>query len=108
VAESELLLHPLLEQLFVKMILNTHSLMVMGKVGRYEGNVMTWVRASNGKLIDRTLRYLDFLIEKRNLTNPGREKLLEMMFNELPVIGPNDAMVLRILDQLTVKPHDAK
>jgi N-acetylmuramic acid 6-phosphate etherase len=90
------------------MILNTHSLMVMGKVGRYEGNVMTWVRASNGKLIDRTLRYLDFLIEKRNLTNPGREKLLEMMFNELPVIGPNDAMVLRILDQLTVKPHDAK
>jgi N-acetylmuramic acid 6-phosphate etherase len=108
VAESDLLLHPLLEQLFVKMILNTHSLMVMGKIGRYEGNVMTWVRASNGKLIDRTLRYLDFLIEKRSLPHPGREKLLEMMFQEMPVIGPNDAMVLRILEQLTVNPHDAK
>lgn len=108
VAESELLMHPLLEQLFVKMILNTHSLMVMGKIGRYEGNVMTWVRASNGKLIDRTLRYLDFLIGKRGLQNPGREKLLEIMFQELPVIGPNDAMVLRILDQLTVNPHNAK
>lgn len=108
VAESDLLLHPLLEQLFVKMILNTHSLMVMGLVGRYEGNVMTWVRASNGKLIDRTLRYLDFLIDKRNLANPGRDRLLEMMFSEMPTIGPNEAMVLKILEKLTVNTHGAK
>jgi N-acetylmuramic acid 6-phosphate etherase len=108
VAESDLLSHPLLAQLLVKMILNTHSLMVMGMIGRYEGNVMTWVRSSNGKLIDRTLRYLDFLIEKRQLPNPGREKLLEMMFQEMTTIGPNDAMVLKILEKLTVNSHDAK
>jgi N-acetylmuramic acid 6-phosphate etherase len=101
ISESILLRHPLLEQLFVKMILNTHSLMVMGLIGRYEGNVMTWVRASNGKLIDRTLRYLDFLIQKRGLNHPGREKLLAMLFDEMKHIGPNDAMVLKILEKLT-------
>ena len=99
--ESSLLSHPLLAQLLVKMILNTHSLMVMGLLGRYEGNVMTWVRASNGKLIDRTLRYLNFLIEKRELQNPGREKLLEMIFEEMKDIGPNDAMVLKILQKIS-------
>ncbi len=99
VMESSLLDHPLLAQLLVKMILNTHSLMVMGLIDRYEGNVMTWVRASNGKLIDRTLRYLDFLIEKRGLQNPGREKLLEMIFTEMKDIGPNEAMVLKILER---------
>ena len=101
VLDSNLLEHPLLGQLLVKMILNTHSLMVMGLLGRYEGNVMTWVRASNGKLIDRTVRYLDFLIEKRGLINPGRSKLLEMIFAEMKHIGPNDAMVLKILAKLT-------
>lgn len=101
VMESPLLDHPLLEQLMVKMILNTHSLMVMGLLGRYEGNVMTWVRASNGKLIDRTLRYLNYLIEKRGLQNPGREQLLEKIFTEMKQIGPNDAMVLKILEKLS-------
>ena len=101
VMESSLLDHPLLAQLLVKMILNTHSLMVMGLLGRYEGNVMTWVRASNGKLIDRTLRYLNFLIEKRDLVNPGRTSLLEMIFEEMKNIGPNDAMVLKILEKVT-------
>ena len=100
VMDSSLLDHPLLAQLLVKMILNTHSLMVMGLLGRYEGNVMTWVRASNGKLIDRTIRYLDFLIEKRGIKNPGREQLLEMIFTEMKKIGPNDAMVLKILEKL--------
>ncbi len=102
ISESTLLSHPLLEQLFVKMILNTHSLMVMGLIGRYEGNVMTWVRASNGKLIDRTLRYLDFLIQKRGLNHPGREKLLEMLFEEMKTIGPNEAMVLKILEKINL------
>jgi len=47
------------------------------------------------------VRYLDFLIEKRGLQHPGREKLLEMMFEEMKTIGPNDAMVLKILEKLS-------
>ena len=99
--ESELLFHPLHEQVFVKVLLNNLSLLVMGLMGRYEGNVMTWVRPSNGKLIDRTLRYLDFLIEKRGLKNPGREKLLELIFATLPALRTDQAVIIEILKKLT-------
>jgi N-acetylmuramic acid 6-phosphate etherase len=92
---------PLCEQLLIKMILNTLSLMVMGKVDRYEGNVMTWVRASNGKLIDRTLRYLEFLIEKRKLKPVTRADLIELVFSLKDKIGPNDALILKVLETLS-------
>jgi N-acetylmuramic acid 6-phosphate etherase len=98
--ESPLLLDPLGSQLFVKIILNTLSLVVMGRMGRYEGNVMTWVRSSNGKLIDRTLRYLDRLIEQRGLPHPGRDSLVGMVFETQAGIGPDEAVILRVLDRI--------
>jgi N-acetylmuramic acid 6-phosphate etherase len=84
----------------VKIILNTLSLVVMGRMGRYEGNVMTWVRSSNGKLIDRTLRYLDRLIEQRGLPHPGRDALVGMVFETQAGIGPDEAVILRVLDRI--------
>ena len=53
------------QHLLLKIILNTHSTLVMGKLNRYEGNLMTWVRPSNKKLIDRSLRYIDLLLERQ-------------------------------------------
>ena len=55
------------QHLLLKMILNIHSTLVMGKMGRYESNLMTWVRASNNKLIDRAARYVLLLLEKDGL-----------------------------------------
>ena len=55
---------PLFKHLVLKMILNTHSTLIMGRLGRYEGNVMTYVRASNNKLIDRAIRYIDHAFKK--------------------------------------------
>jgi N-acetylmuramic acid 6-phosphate etherase len=60
-AEGLSLLH---QHLLLKMLLNIHSTLVMGKLGRYEGNLMTYVRPSNYKLIDRTARYVTLLLEK--------------------------------------------
>lgn len=100
--ESELLKNPLLEQILVKIVLNTLSLMVMGFLNRYEGNVMTWVRASNGKLVDRSLRYLDFLIAERGLKNPGRSELIQKVFELKDKIGPNDALILEVIKQLPI------
>lgn len=97
---TSLIQHPLTEQVLVKVILNTLSLMVMGRLKRYEGNVMTWVRPSNGKLIDRTLRYLEFLIQKRNLKPVPRSKLTEMIFEMQPTMNPDDAIILKILERL--------
>jgi N-acetylmuramic acid 6-phosphate etherase len=98
--ETALVQDPLCEQLLIKILLNTLSLMVMGRIGRYEGNVMTWVRASNGKLIDRTLRYVEFLIEKRKLPKQERGSLIEKIFRLRENAGPNEAVILKLLSEL--------
>jgi N-acetylmuramic acid 6-phosphate etherase len=92
-----LLQHALLEQVFVKVLMNIHSLMVMGHLHRFEGNVMTWVRPSNGKLIDRTARYLEFLLEKRGHAVPSREEIVRLIFAQLPSIQSDEAILLKIL-----------
>lgn len=55
----------LLVNVVAKMLLNAHSTAVMGILQRYEGNVMTWVRPSNNKLIDRAARYVKLLLSRR-------------------------------------------
>jgi N-acetylmuramic acid 6-phosphate etherase len=56
------------QHLLLKMILNIHSTLVMGRMGRYESNLMTWVRPSNNKLIDRAARYVLLLLERDGVT----------------------------------------
>lgn len=48
----------LLRHLILKCSLNLHSTLVMGRLGRFESNLMTFVRPSNYKLIDRAARYI--------------------------------------------------
>lgn len=49
---------PLLgRHLILKMALNLQSTLVMGRLGRFESNLMTWVKPANNKLIDRAARY---------------------------------------------------
>jgi N-acetylmuramic acid 6-phosphate etherase len=56
--------HPLARQTLLKIVLNALSTIVMGRVGRYQSNIMTWVRPSNNKLIDRTIRNAQMLLEQ--------------------------------------------
>jgi len=99
--QTNLMQDPVGEQILVKMLLNTLSLLVMGRLDRYDGNIMTWVRASNGKLIDRTLRYLEKLIERKGLPPRSREELTRMIFETQPHLAPDEALILRILDKLS-------
>jgi N-acetylmuramic acid 6-phosphate etherase len=48
----------LIRHLILKCCLNLQSTLVMGRLGRFESNLMTYVRPSNYKLIDRAARYL--------------------------------------------------
>ena len=98
--QTQLILDPLGEQILVKIILNTLSLLVMGRLDRYEGNVMTWVRASNGKLIDRTLRYLERLIARRGLPPRSRTALTKMIFETQPKLRPDEPLIPAILRQI--------
>jgi N-acetylmuramic acid 6-phosphate etherase len=64
------------------MILNMHSTLVMGRMGRYERNIMTWVRPANNKLIDRTIRYVDLFLRESNIYKSYQEiacKCFELM-----------------------------
>ena len=61
--------NPLFDHLTLKMLLNMHSTLVMGRLKRFEGNLMTWVYPSNGKLVDRAARYTQILLRQKGYTN---------------------------------------
>jgi N-acetylmuramic acid 6-phosphate etherase len=90
---------PLFNHLMVKMLLNAHSTLIMGILGRYEGNVMTWVRPSNNKLIDRAARYILQLLKQKNKT-ASYETVVEKIFEEIEIVNENEPVVLRVLEKL--------
>lgn len=46
------------EHSVLKVLLNSLSTLVMGRLGRYYSNIMTYVKPTNYKLIDRAARYV--------------------------------------------------
>ncbi len=82
--------------ILLKLILNTHSTLVMGRLDRYESNLMTWVRASNNKLIDRAIRYADLLLNRLGHNVPYETLAIECF--KLKDITPRDqSLVLEIV-----------
>ena len=73
--------------LMLKLLLNAHSTLLMGRLGRYEGNVMTWVQASNNKLIDRAIRYVRILLEERGDEVPEYEEVARVLFEVRSEMG---------------------
>lgn len=45
----------------IKMVLNNLSTVIMGRMDRYQSNIMTYVKPTNYKLIDRATRYVMML-----------------------------------------------
>jgi N-acetylmuramic acid 6-phosphate etherase len=88
---------PLIIHLIVKMLLNAHSTLIMGLLGRYEGNVMTYVRPSNNKLIDRAARYILQLLSQKN-KQASYEDVVEKIFEEIETASEG-AVVLRVVER---------
>ena len=88
----------LFNHLMVKMLLNAHSTLVMGLLDRYEGNVMTWVRPSNNKLVDRAARYILQLLSKKGRTASYEEVVLKI-FEETEGITENEPIVIKVLNR---------
>jgi N-acetylmuramic acid 6-phosphate etherase len=95
-------LHPLCEHLFLKLLLNAHSTLVMGRLGRFESNVMTWVRPSNYKLIDRAARYTETLLEREKIRVSYAETV-QTIFANAAKLGPADSVVLATVQTLKLK-----
>jgi N-acetylmuramic acid 6-phosphate etherase len=88
--------------LVLKILLNNMSTTIMGRLGRYESNLMTWVRASNNKLIDRAVRYADFLLKQKGIEVPY-ESLVEECFRLKDQIGRDEPLVLKLVDNYISK-----
>lgn len=92
--------HPLTTHLALKMAANTLSTLIMGRRGFYLDNVMTWVRPSNNKLIDRATRYVRLLANKRGVETQYEDVVVDVM-SEMDK-GGEGPVVLRVLKNLTV------
>ncbi|MGD0756558.1 MAG: hypothetical protein ABR927_16020 [Bacteroidales bacterium] len=90
---------PLFKHLVLKMILNTHSTLVMGRMGRYEGNIMTYLRASNNKLIDRAIRYIDLILKTKKI-NLAYNELAHAMFEMIEKTPADQSIVMATVAEI--------
>jgi N-acetylmuramic acid 6-phosphate etherase len=90
---------PLFKHLVLKMIMNTHSTLIMGRLGRYEGNVMTYLRASNNKLIDRAIRYIDMILQRKGIVL-SYEKLCYTLFATLEITPADQSIVMATVNEI--------
>jgi len=85
------------KQLLLKMLLNTHSTIIMGKLNRFDGNIMTWVKPSNNKLIDRAIRYSQSLLRKNNL-NISYDEVARKCFEKYENYDGKKSLIKLIVD----------
>jgi N-acetylmuramic acid 6-phosphate etherase len=93
-------LSPLAIHLVIKMLLNSHSTLVMGRLGRYDGNIMTWVKANNNKLIDRTIRYADLLLQRKGVV-ATYERIASACFELMDTIPQDQSLVHAVVNKLS-------
>jgi N-acetylmuramic acid 6-phosphate etherase len=90
----------------LKVLLNQHSTLVMGRLGRYERNIMTWVSPANGKLIDRATRYARHLLADRGIACSYEMVVLEL-FRQRALAAVDQSVVMRVVESLSHGPHSA-
>lgn len=90
----------LFDHLALKMLLNMHSTLVMGRLNRFEGNLMTWVYPSNGKLIDRAARYTQILLRRHGHGDFGYDEIVRAQFAAKADLSPRESIVHKTIQKL--------
>ena len=86
--------------LILKIVLNNLSTVIMGRMDRYESNLMTWVRASNNKLVDRAVRYVDTLLKQKGI-EISYEELVLACFRLKDQIPRDQSLVLTMVKEFS-------
>jgi N-acetylmuramic acid 6-phosphate etherase len=86
--------------LILKIVLNNLSTLIMGRMDRYESNLMTWVRASNNKLVDRAVRYADTLLKQKGIEK-NYEELVRACFRLKDAIPRDQSLVLTLVKEFS-------
>ena len=98
-ADNELWNH-----LLVKMLLNMHSTLIMGRLGRYTGNLMTWVKPNNGKLIDRASRYVQELLRRQGV-ELSYDRVVTELFEQVKELKEKESVVEKTVQAILAKPE---
>jgi N-acetylmuramic acid 6-phosphate etherase len=98
----------LFRHLLLKQMLNIHSTLVMGRLGRYESNLMTWVTPTNGKLVDRATRYVGHLLSRAGSTDHRYEEIVHELFAEMASSPPDESVVLGTYRSLLRKSRNVR
>lgn len=88
------------QHLILKCALNMSSTLVMGRLGRFESNLMLFVKASNNKLIDRSIRFILLLLSDRNLKFKY-EDVCHALFEVRATLGSEESIVIKTFEHLT-------
>lgn len=88
------------ENLALKMLMNAHSTLIMGRLGRYEDNLMTYVSANNFKLIDRSIRYVRLLLERHHQLQIPYREVARVLLTEKEKLKPDEPIVLKTVDAI--------
>lgn len=91
---------PLALHLLLKTVLNIHSTLLMGKLNRYSGNIMTWVKPTNNKLIDRSARYVQHLLHDHGIKKTY-EEVIGQLFVEMDQLKEGESIVLKTVERLS-------
>jgi len=91
---------PLFDHLTLKLWLNMHSTLVMGRLKRFEGNLMTWVFPSNGKLIDRAARYSQILMRRSGMPELAYDDIVRAQFMAKKDLSPKESIVHKTIQIL--------
>ena len=91
---------PLFANLIVKCAMNFSSTLVMGRLGRFQNNLMLFVKATNNKLIDRSVRYVQILLEDEGIKQFTYEDIVHVLFEERSLLMTNESIVLKVVARL--------
>lgn len=93
----------LLGQLILKMRLNMRSTLIMGRLGLYEGNLMTSLYPGNNKLIDRAARYVQYLAQQRHQWEVSYRDAAEAVLALSTDLKPGESIIHKALQRFKNK-----
>jgi N-acetylmuramic acid 6-phosphate etherase len=89
------------DHLILKCAMNISSTLMMGRLGRFRGNLMLYVRAANNKLIDRSIRFVRILLAESKISRTFTyEEVCYALFEVLETLPPDQPVVIKTFDKL--------
>ncbi len=74
----------------------------MGLMDRYQSNVMTWVRPTNGKLVDRATRYVLSLLHENGVKAEYLD-IVDRIYEYQPKLEKHECIVLKVVHSFLPK-----